>query len=73
MNPLQFGTWEVTPTGDLFENDTGIYIHGERIQEQDWILHAITQNWDLNSFIPAFYEAVKINKITQVIYNVNYL
>jgi hypothetical protein len=73
MNPLQFGTWEVTTSGDLFDNESGYYIHGERIQEQDWILHAIVQKWDLNTFIPAFYEAVRINKLTQIVYNIDYL
>jgi hypothetical protein len=72
MNPLKFGTWEVSPEGDLFDNETGFYIHAERVQETDWVLYAITQKWDLNVFVPAFYEAVKMNKLTQITFNVDF-
>lgn len=70
--PVQkFGTWEVLPNGDIF-NEDGRFVHGERVAEEDWILHAITQNWDLNEFVPAYYQAIKTVKLETVTFVINH-
>lgn len=71
IQPKKFGTWEVLPNGDLYAED-GRFVNGERVAEEDWILHAITQNWDLNEFVPAYYQAIKTVKLETVTFQINH-
>lgn len=65
--PIQhFGTWQVHPTGDMLEAVTDFYIHAERLLEGDWVREAITQGWNLNDFVPAWYCSVTLQGITEI-------
>jgi hypothetical protein len=65
-NIQKFGTWEVLPTGDMLESSTDFFIHAERLLEGDWIREAITQGWDLNAFVPAWYYSVTLQGIKEI-------
>ena len=70
--PAKFGSWVVTTNGDLTHSNPQYYIEGSRIDEDDWILQVMAKSWiDLNTFIPAFFQATKnvgLNKISQKIH-----
>lgn len=52
--------WKIAEDGTLLDQDGHDYdIEGERLTEDDWILHLSGKGWiDLNTFIPAYFEAL---------------
>ena len=55
----QFGSWEVSPKGDM--NHDGRYsIPSNRLTEDNWIIHMQEKGWiDFNTFLPAYLQALK--------------
>ncbi len=58
--------WYLSETGDMW-HVTDYTIEKERLEEDDWILHLMTKGWfDANTFLPAYFEALKRAKINEV-------
>lgn len=52
--------WEISPKGDLYHPKRDYPIEAERLNEKNWIIHMMGKGWiDLNSFIPAYFEACR--------------
>ena len=63
---MKYGLWEVTKEGHLIGKDH-YEISNDRLKSADWILHLSKKGWvNMNDFIPAYFEACKINKIKNV-------
>lgn len=52
--------WVITVSNDLKHTGTNYLIPADRLTEEDWILHLMEKRWfDLNTFIPAYFEALR--------------
>lgn len=52
--------WDISPEFDITHRQSGYLIQGDRLVEKDWILHMSEKRWvDLNTFIPAYFEALR--------------
>lgn len=52
--------WEISPKGDLCHKKMGYNIYNNQLNQNDWILHMMEKGWcDLNTFIPAYFEACR--------------
>lgn len=51
--------WLLTEHGDMM-NVVGYEIWGDRLTEEDWLLHLMQKRWfDANTFLPAYMEALR--------------
>lgn len=55
----QAGHWQVNDEGDILCPLAKIHITFDRLEEQNWFVFAIIQGWNLNEFMPAFFEACR--------------
>ena len=49
--------WKIDKDGTMESN--GYIIQAERLDDDDWILHILEKGWDLNAFVPAYFEACR--------------
>ena len=65
--------WTISPEGDLHHDKMNYDIFSNQLKEKNWILHMMGKGWvDLNSFIPAYFEACQRCGIKQLDIIVNY-
>jgi len=52
--------WFIGADGTMRNAWSGYEIDGDRLSEDDWILHCMTKRWfDANTFLPAYFEACR--------------
>lgn len=59
------GVWSITDDGSMLNLNTGYEIEGDRLCEDDWLLHEIGRQ-DMNAFVPAYFEACKRKGIKEL-------
>lgn len=65
--------WEVTANGNMIHRDYAYLIEACRLTEKDWIKHMLTKGWiDMNTFIPAYFYALRIIGVKEVTITANY-
>lgn len=66
--------WEVERNGTMVSKVRPYYIiSSDMLTEQDWIVHMLAKEWvDMNTFIPAYFYALKIRGISKQIITVDY-
>ena len=65
--------WTISPEGDLHHEKMNYDIFSNQLKEKNWILHMMEKGWvDLNSFIPAYFEACRRCGIKQLDIIANY-
>lgn len=58
--------WFLSPHGDMYST-TDYIVPGQRLQEEDWLLHLMGKEWfDANTFLPAYFEACRRANIKRV-------
>lgn len=66
-----FGDWVVDIEGNLDCPKACYFIEKDRLTEDDWISHLMGKVWlDFNTFLPAYWEALMINKIKDLTINI---
>lgn len=66
--------WEVKTDGTMISKLKPHYtISGNRLTEKDWIKHLLEKGWvDMNTFIPAYFYALKMIGKKEVLITANY-
>jgi hypothetical protein len=54
-----FGDWHVSLNGDMSYQEGRYFIHHETLNDNDWILHYLSKDRDLNEFIHAYFQALR--------------
>jgi hypothetical protein len=62
----KFKDWKVLKNGDM-SHSSGYDIEGDRLKDNDWILHLSSKNWiDMNTFISAYFKACENKNLQEV-------
>ena len=66
--------WEVERNGTMVSKVRPYYIiDNDRLTEKDWIVHMLDKGWvDMNTFIPAYFYALKIRGISELRITIDY-
>ena len=65
--------WKISEDGDLEHVKQRYLIPADRLDDNDWILHMSEKNWcNLNTFIPAYFEACRRAGLNLVMIRTNY-
>ncbi len=57
---------------ELVCEQIGLCIPFERIDEQNWFVFAIANGWDLNQFMPVYFDLCHHYGIESITFSINY-
>ena len=57
---VTYGLWRVELDGTMTNEKKHYVIDSDRLTEADWVVHLMKKDWcDLNTIIPAYFQAIK--------------
>lgn len=63
----RIGSWSIEKDGTMVHRETNYYIEGNRLNNENWLIHMAAKRWvDMREFTQAYFAACRTRGLTNV-------